>query len=107
MEIDGYKFKVTAINAKVFQKASKLTSVVIGENVKNIGSKAFFNCKKLKNIKFMGAKAPKLGSKAFKGTASKKCKVVVSKKMKKSAFKKFKKELVKKGISKKASIKQK
>ena len=107
VEIDGYKFKVTAINAKVFQKASKLTSVVIGENVKNIGSKAFFNCKKLKNIKFMGAKAPKLGSKAFKGTASKKCKVVVSKKMKKSAFKKFKKELVKKGISKKASIKQK
>ena len=107
VEIDGYNFKVTAINAKAFQKAGKLTGVVIGENVTNIGSKAFLNCKKLKNIKFMGSKAPKIGSKAFKGTASKNCKVVISKKMKKKDFNKLKNNLKKQGISKKASIKRK
>ncbi len=107
VEIDGYNFKVTAINAKAFRKAGKLTGIVIGENVTNIGSKAFLNCKKLKNIKFMGSKAPKIGSKAFKGTASKNCKVVISKKMKKKDFNKLKNNLKKQGISKKASIKRK
>lgn len=107
IEIDGYQFKVTEISATAFQKASRLKSIVIGENVTKIGSKAFNGCKKLNNIRFTSASAPKIGSKAFKGTAAKKCKVFISKKIKKKTFNKMKKQLKKAGISKKASFKQK
>lgn len=106
VEIDGYSFKVTAISPKAFEKAGRLTNVIIGENVTSIGSKAFSNCKKLKNIKFNSKKAVKIAAKSLKGTA-KNCKIILSKKLKKKDFNKMKISLKKAGISKKASIKKK
>ena len=106
VEIDGYRFKVTAVSPKAFEKASRLANVIIGENVESIGSKAFSNCKKLKNIKFNGTKAVKIAAKSLKGTA-KNCKIILSKKMKKKDFNKMKTSLKKASISKKASIKKK
>lgn len=102
--IDGVTFKVTEVNAKVFQNAKKLAAVTIGANVKKIGAKAFYKCAKLKKVTFKGVKAPSIGMQAFKGTAAK-CKVASPKKMAKKQKKLLKTRLKKAGISKKAVIK--
>lgn len=102
--IDGYTFKVTAINAKVFQKAKKLTTVTVGANVKKIGAKAFYKCTKLKKVIFKGVKAPAIGKQAFKGTAAK-CKVTTPKKMVKKQRNLLKTRLKKAGLGKKATVK--
>lgn len=102
--IDGYTFKVTAINAKVFQKAKKLTTVTVGANVKEIGAKAFYKCTKLKKVIFKGVKAPAIGKQAFKGTAAK-CKVTTPKKMVKKQRNLLKTRLKKAGLGKKATVK--
>lgn len=106
VEIDGVSFQVTAVSNKAFQNAKKLNTVVIGANVANIGSKAFYNCKKLKKITFNGVKAPKIGSKAFKGIVTK-SKITVSKKMAKKQLNSLKAALKKAGVNKKASYKTK
>jgi len=64
---DGYTFKVTEILKGVFQKNRKITQVQIGSNVKKIGAKSFYNCKKLNRITFKNKNAVKIGSKAFSG----------------------------------------
>ncbi len=87
---DGYTFKVTEILKGVFQKNRKITQVQIGSNVKKIGAKSFYNCKKLNRITFKNKNAVKIGSKAFSGI-KKKCKVTVPKKMTKKNFAKLKK----------------
>lgn len=102
--IDGYTFKVTAVNAKAFQNAKKLTAVTVGANVKKIGAKAFFKCTKLKKVIFKGTKAPKIGKQTFKGTAVK-CKVTTPKKMVKKQKNVLKTRLRKAGLSKKATVK--
>ena len=105
--IDGYTFKVTAIQGKVFQKCKKLASVELGSNVASIGSNAFFGSKKLKTVTLKGTKVPKLsGKKVFKGTAAK-CKVTAPKKMSKKQFKALKTKFRKAGMGKKAVYKQK
>jgi hypothetical protein len=73
VKIDGKTYKVTAVAAKAFYKNTKVTQVTIGSNVKSIGSKAFYGCKKLKtiNIKTTKLKKPKVGAKAFKNIYSK------------------------------------
>ncbi len=50
VKVNGKKYKVTAIEKKACQKLSRLKSVTIGNNVKEIGSNAFKGCKKLKSI---------------------------------------------------------
>lgn len=102
--IDGYTFKVTAVNAKVFQNAKKLAAVTVGANVTKIGSKAFYKCAKLKKVTFKGVKAPSIGKQAFKGTAAK-CKVTAPKKMAKKQKNLLKTRLKKAGLSKKAVVK--
>ena len=93
--------KVKSIGSKAFYKCSKLTKVTIGKKVKSIGSKAFYGCKRVKTILFKPAKAPKIGSKAFKGVASK----AVFRVPKKSR-KKYRKVLKKKaGVTAKMKIK--
>ena len=78
----------------------------IGANITKIDSKAFYNLKKLKTITFKTLKAPKIASKAFKGTHAK-CKVTVPKKMSKKEFNKLKNNCKKGKISKKTSYKKK
>ena len=101
---DGYTFKVTAINKRVFQKNKTLKTVVIGKNIKSIGAKSFFGCAKLKAIRFMGTKAPKIGSRAFTGI-KKSCKITVPKKMSNKNLKKLKKAM--KSVGKKVIYKKK
>ena len=62
------KFKVTAIWDNAFSGNKKLASLTIGKNVAQIGSKAFYNCKKLKTItvKTKKLKAGSIGANAFK-----------------------------------------
>lgn len=67
--IDKVKYKVESIGVGAFKNNKNLTSVVIGKNVKKIGKKAFFGCKKLKSIiiKTKKLKKKSIGANAFKG----------------------------------------
>lgn len=97
----GNKYKVTAIEAGAFQGLKKLKSVIIGENIKEIGKNAFRGCKKLKKITFLGKKVKKIGSKAFEGIA-KKAKITCPKAKKKA----YQKLIKKSGVNlKKSKIK--
>ncbi len=100
---DGYTFRVTAVNKAVFQKNKKLQEVVIGANITSIGTKSFYQCKKLGKITFMGKKAPQIKSKAFTGI-KKTCKITVPKKMTKANLKLLKSRM--KSAGKKVSYKK-
>ena len=90
--INGKKFKVTSIAPKAFLKNKTVKKVVIGNNVKVVGTKAFYNAKKLYTIT-IGKNVTTIKSQAF-GKLPKIKKVVVrSKKLKK--LKKIKKKIFK------------
>lgn len=90
--INGKKFKVTSIAPKAFLKNKTVKKVVIGNNVKVVGTKAFYNAKKLYTIT-IGKNVTTIKSQAF-GKLPKLKKVVVrSKKLKK--LKKIKKKIFK------------
>ena len=92
--------KVTAISANALKNNKKLTTVVIGKNVKTIGKKAFYGCKNLKKILIKSKVLKKVGVKAFTGTNKKLVIKVPAKKLK--AYKKL---LKNKGQAKTAVIK--
>ena len=63
----SYKFQtysVTEIAERAFEKCKKLTKVVIGEKVSNIGGYAFFECSELQNVIF-GSSVSHIGYMAF------------------------------------------
>ena len=97
----GRKYKVTSIAASALKGNRKVTSVIIGKNVKSIGKAAFYKCTRLKTltIKSRSLTATKTGSKAFTGTKIRKIKCP---KGKKAAYKKI---LIKKGIKRSAAFK--
>ena len=70
---DERKFDFTTKNVKVtciksFQKIDQsLKKVVIGKNITNINSNAFYGCKKLKTVVIRSTKIKKIGKGAFKG----------------------------------------
>ena len=64
--VEGVPVKITAIADKAFYKASKLTKVTIGANVKTIGKSAFASCAKLKTVSG-GSGVVTIGASAFKG----------------------------------------
>ncbi len=103
---DGFTFKVTAVNQKAFQKNKKIKSLVIGGNVKKIGSAAFYKCAKLKKVTFKGKALPQIGKKAFKGIAVK-CKVTVPKKTSAKQLKKWKKKMKAAGAGSRTVYKKK
>lgn len=88
--------KVTAVKSKAFYKYSKLKKCVVGKNIRTIGTKAFYGCKKLSYIKFKGKKLSKVGKKAFTrmGSRGKRVKIYVPKKK----IGKYKKLFRKKGL---------
>lgn len=62
---------VTAIKEEAFKNKTQINSVVIGENVKNIGNGAFEGCSNLKTITFLGTTIPTFGTNpAFSGCNS-------------------------------------
>lgn len=60
----GITYMVTSIAEKAFKDNRKITSVVIGGNVKTIGKEAFSGCKKLKKVT-LGKNVTAIGSRAF------------------------------------------
>lgn len=69
VKIKGKTFKVKSIEAGAFKNNKKLTTVVIGANVKIIGKNAFKGCKNVKKITIKSKKltAAKVAKNAFKG----------------------------------------
>ena len=101
VKANGKKYQVTAIAASACEGMSKLTKVSIGKYVKDIGKKAFYNCKKLKSITI---KSTKLTSSSVKADAFKKTLSKAKVKVPKSKLSAYKKLLIKRGISKKATF---
>lgn len=101
VKIKGKSFKITSIGNNAFRGYKKLKSATVGKNVKKIGTKAFYGCKKLKRIviKTKKLQAKKVGSKAFKGIYSK-VNIIVPK----PKLKSYKKILRAKGVGKRAKI---
>lgn len=62
----GQSLEVTAIEKRAMKKCSKLTTVVIGSNVKTVGDEAFMNCSHLKKVT-IGKNVKTIGKKAFSG----------------------------------------
>ncbi len=88
VKIQGYTFKVTAINSKAFMGCKKLTAVTVSKNVKTIGTSAFQGCSKLAKVTF-GANVSTIGASAFQ-SCSKLTKVTLGSKVTtigKNAFK--------------------
>ena len=90
IQVKGTTYQVTFISANAFQNCKKLTALTVGKYVNEIGTQAFFKCKKLQSLVWKGTKAPKIGSRAFTGIR-KNCKVTVPKKMAKKELQKLKK----------------
>lgn len=65
--IDGVE--ITAIENKAFFKNTKLTSIVIGNNVETIGNNAFYNCSSLNSL-VLGSKVSSIGKNAIQGCTS-------------------------------------
>ncbi len=61
----GRSYKVTAVAGLAFKNHKKATYVVIGKNVKEIGSSAFAGCGKMKKLTINSRGLKKIGSKAF------------------------------------------
>ena len=103
IKLGGKTFKVTAIGSGAFKGNTKLTKVVIGKNVRTIGSRAFYGCKNLKyvTIKNTQMTGKTVGASAFTGTYAKMTVKVPAKKLKS-----YKTILLKRGVSKKAVIKK-
>ena len=98
---DGVTYKVVGISANAFKNNKKITQIVIGKNVKTIGSKAFYNCKKLKSIT---VKTTKLTSSSVKKTVFKGISKNVTVKVTKSKYSKYKKLFVSKGLKSKTQV---
>lgn len=77
--------------------------MTLGKNVKTIGAKAFYGCKKLRTVVIKNTQmtGKTVGSGAFTGTYAKMTVKVPSKKLKS-----YKTILLKRGVSKKAVIKK-
>ena len=103
IKVNGKTYKVTAIQASAFKSMKKLTTVVIGKNVKTIGKNAFYKCAKLKSITIKTTKltTKTVGANAFKGVYKKVTVKVPAKKLK--AYKTL---LKKKGLPKTAKVKK-
>lgn len=67
VKIGGQSFKITSIESGAFKNCKKVTKIMIGKNVKTIGTKAFYNCKRLKKITIKSSLLSKVGKQALKG----------------------------------------
>lgn len=83
----GKSYTVTVVGAKAFKGNKKLKSVTIGANVKQIQTKAFYQCKNLKKITITSKKLTKVGNNAIGKIYSKA--VIKVPKSKKKAYKKL------------------
>ncbi len=101
IKVNGKTYKVTSIAASAFKGDKKLKSIVIGSNIRAIGSKALYGDKKLAKITFKGKKVKRIGSSAFRGIYKKAVFKAPS-----SKLKSYKKMIKKAGAPKKAKYKK-
>ena len=93
--INGTTYKVTKIAAGALKSDSHITSVRVGNNVKQIGKSTFASCSKLTMVS-LGNSVLQIGANAFKGDSKLKSISITSKlkTVKKSAFKGIKSSAV-------------
>ncbi|MBE5844159.1 MAG: hypothetical protein E7302_08250 [Butyrivibrio sp.] len=65
IKVGGFNYNITSIEKKAFTGNKNLTEVTIGKNVKTIGEKAFYDCKKLKKVVVKSKFLKKVNKKAF------------------------------------------
>ena len=99
VKLKGHNYKVTSIAKNALKNSKKLSYLTIGKNVKKIGKKAFYGCKKLRYIYVKSKKltAKNIGKQAF-GGGYRSPKVQSDKKV----WKKYARILPAKGLSKRA-----
>lgn len=97
--VNGTECTVTEIAAGAFEGCKKLTKVTVGENVKKIGKRAFYNAAKLRKVTVKSTVLKSIGAKAF-GKVAKKVTLTAPKSRKRAYLK-----LMKKRISKTTKIK--
>lgn len=102
VKVDGVSYKVTGVDANAFANCKNLQTVVVGTNVTKISANAFSGCSKLKSIVIKSTKlmSANLSKTAFKWISSK---TVI--KVPKSKVKAYQKLFLKKGLSKKVTVK--
>lgn len=98
VKLNRKSYQVTAVGASAFKGNKKVTSVVIGKNVKTIRSNAFRGCKSLKKVTVKSTKLSQIGKYAFSGCGKLKNIVFKSKALRKVGKRAFW------GIHKKAVI---
>ena len=74
VNINGKIYKVVKVKAGAFKNCKNAKKIIIGKNISSVGKKAFFKCKKVKNIAINSATLSKVPKSAF-GKISKKAKV--------------------------------
>lgn len=99
VKIKNKTFKITAVGASAFKGCKNAGTAVIGANVKSIGDKAFYGCRKLKSVKLEGKNLTSIGKSAFYQDGDLKTISIKSMKLKKVGAKAFY------GINKNAKIK--
>lgn len=104
VKMNGYTFKVTSIGTKAFYNNKKLTKITIGTNVTTIGKRAFHNCKKLKTIVVKSVKMKSVKSQAFKNIHKKA--TIKLPKMTKKKLNQYKKKFMNKGQASTVKIKK-
>lgn len=93
----GKTYRVVGINKNAFKGTKNLTTVTIGKNVRSIGAKAFYGCKKLKTVKLQTKKCTFSGKSIWKNTSKK---LVI--RVPKSVLKKMRGQLKKSGVKAKS-----
>ena len=102
VKMNGKAYKVTSVAASAMKGLSKLKTLIIGGNVKEIGKNAFSGCKNLKSITI---KTTRLTSSGVKSGAFRNCSKVTTVKCPGSKKTAYRKLLVNRGIPKKAKFK--
>ena len=100
--VSGKTYKVTAIAANAFKGLTKLKTLTIGKNVKEIGKSAFNGCKNLKTITI---KTTLLTASSVKSGAFRNCNKKAVVKCPDSVRSEYKKILKKKGLAKSVKYK--
>lgn len=65
IKYNGIKLSVEKISDKAFNGYTKLKTVSIGKNIKEIGKETFYKCSKLKTVKILSSQISTIGTNAF------------------------------------------
>ncbi|MBO4910095.1 MAG: leucine-rich repeat protein [Lachnospiraceae bacterium] len=84
IKVGNFTYKVTSIADKALKGNKKMTTLIIGANVKVIGNSAFAGCTKLKKVDCKSKVLEKIGKSAFSGDKKLKSIILKTKLLKKS-----------------------